>query len=76
MAINGADGKHYRVDFAWPEQRVVLEADGRAKYRADELWHEKRREIALKRAGFRVVRVVWPAARAWLHELLRTHPSG
>lgn len=53
----------------------MLEADGRAKYTDDELWREKRRELALTRAGYRVVRVTWsdvvddwPATCVWLAE--------
>jgi very-short-patch-repair endonuclease len=76
------DGKRYRVDFAWPQFRVVLEADGRGKYRGDELWGEKQRALALTRAGYRVVRVVWkdvlatwPATSAWLSDLLPTDRS-
>jgi very-short-patch-repair endonuclease len=50
----------YRVDLCWPEYRFVVEADGRGKYADDdEKWREKRREIALRRMGYRVERVVW-----------------
>ncbi|SHG08168.1 Protein of unknown function [Jatrophihabitans endophyticus] len=49
----------YRVDFCWPEQRLVLEADGRDKYTADALWREKRREHALRSRGWRVERILW-----------------
>jgi hypothetical protein len=64
--VVGADGKRYRADFAWPEFRLVLEADGRLKYQAEELWAEKGREFALARAGWRAVRVRWlDVARNW-----------
>lgn len=49
-----------RVDFAWPEQRVVVEVDGytfhagRDSYRAD-----RRRTNALVLAGWRVLRFSW-----------------
>lgn len=49
-----------RVDFAWPEVRLVVEADGfafhadRAGYRAD-----RRRGNALVLAGWRVLRFSW-----------------
>ena len=33
-----------RVDFYWPECRLVLEADGRLKYTDEERWAEKKRE--------------------------------
>jgi very-short-patch-repair endonuclease len=48
-----------RVDFCWPKQRLILEADGRAKYTDDELWDEKKREARLRGHGFRVERVLW-----------------
>jgi very-short-patch-repair endonuclease len=38
---------------------VVLEADGRMKYRGDELWREKLRQERLERLGYRVIRVLW-----------------
>ena len=49
-----------RVDFAWPEARLVLECDGfafhsdRAAYRRD-----RSRMNELERRGWRVVRVTW-----------------
>lgn len=48
-----------RVDFAWPELGVVLEADGMVKYVDGALKAEKRRELALRRAGLEVVRSTW-----------------
>jgi hypothetical protein len=55
----GPDRRRYRVDFLWRRQRLILEADGRDKYIADELWQEKQRELALTRAGYRIERVIW-----------------
>ena len=49
----------FRVDFLWPDQRLVLEVDGKAKSTAEELWREKRRDALLRRLGYRVVRVTW-----------------
>ena len=49
----------YRVDFLWPEQRLILEADGRVKYTGDELWREKKRETRLRALRYRVERVLW-----------------
>jgi uncharacterized protein DUF559 len=75
--LRGADGKRYRVDFFWPDFGLILEADGRGKYSDDQLWDEKKREVALTRAGYRVVRVRWadlgagwPAVAQWLRELM------
>lgn len=57
-----------RADFAWPELRVVGEFDGRVKYGrllrpgqspGDVVFAEKRREDAIRDAGFRVVRWIW-----------------
>jgi len=71
--IVGIDGGRYRVDFSWDEGRIVLEADGRAKYVqraaeldvpvADVVWEEKRREDAIRAAGAtRFARVTWDDA--------------
>jgi hypothetical protein len=55
--VRGADGRRYRLDFLWREQRVVGEADGWGKYVDREvLREEKRREDALRAAGFTIVR--------------------
>lgn len=54
---HAADGSFVaRVDFFWPQHRTVCEVDGRVKYagkgQVDQpggvLWHEKRREDALR----------------------------
>lgn len=53
-----------RVDFAWPEQRLVVETDGfafhadRERYRSD-----RRRTNALVLAGWRVLRFSWEDVR-------------
>lgn len=76
LTITGWRGP-IRVDFVWPERRLILETDGRSKYSEEERWHEKRRAIALDRAGYQVERVVWadvmatwPATAAHLWTLL------
>ncbi len=52
-----------RVDFLWRELGLVVEFDGAAKYGGldgrEALVAEKRREDALRRLGFRVVRLTW-----------------
>ncbi len=72
----------YRVDLLFRAHRVIVEADGRLKYTADELWREKRRELRLGRLGYVVVRVTWtdllhnwPDVRAQLAHELR-FPAG
>jgi len=57
--VDPADGWHCRVDMLWPAQRLVVEADGRLKYRDSELWREKLRQERLERLGYRVIRVLW-----------------
>jgi hypothetical protein len=57
-----------RTDFAWPEFRMVGEFDGAVKYgrllkdgetTSDVLVRERRRELAIEHAGWRVVRWTW-----------------
>lgn len=57
--LTAADGRRYRVDFYWPEPKLILEADGLGKYRTAGPGEEKRRERALRRAGYQVERVIW-----------------
>ena len=65
-----ADGWWCRVDMLWPEQRVVLEADGKIKYTDAELWREKRRQLRLERLGYRVVRAIWADVMVDPHPLM------
>ena len=56
-------GRH-RLDFAWKEEKVALEFDGKIKYfdyspTAEVLFEERRREKALVEEGWRFVRVEW-----------------
>jgi len=85
------DDHTYRLDFLWPRTKVVGEFDGRIKYRKnsfgkdaeDTVLNERRRELALARAGYDVARwtweEAWPAdAPAMLRELAHhgIHPTG
>jgi very-short-patch-repair endonuclease len=57
-----AEGRTYRADFRIAGTRVLVEFDGRVKYESGDravLFEEKRREDALRRAGWVVVRLVW-----------------
>ena len=57
---DGLDGWWARVDFLWPEQRTVVEADGRSKYSSlDDLWDEKLRQERIEELGYVVRRVTW-----------------
>lgn len=54
----------HRMDFAWEEEKLALEFDGRAKYfdykPTDEvIFQERRREKALMEEGWRFIRVEW-----------------
>lgn len=64
-----------RVDFWWPQCRVVGELDGRVRYRADVVpgtrdgvdpadvvWREKLREDRIRATGATVVRCTWDEA--------------
>jgi very-short-patch-repair endonuclease len=58
--VTGASGKRYRVDFLWPEFRLIGEADGAVKYRsADDVMAEKERHGDLGDAGHGLVRWTW-----------------
>lgn len=52
-----------RVDLALDDSNVVIEFDGMLKYRgssnSEALVNEKRRQVAIERLGYRVVRYVW-----------------
>jgi len=57
-----------RTDFAWPSRRLAGEFDGRVKYErllrlgeaaSDVVVRERRRELAIERAGWCVVRFTW-----------------
>lgn len=58
-----------RTDFAWEQQRVVGEFDGRVKYGrllrpgqdpGEAVFEEKRREDTIRDEGWQVVRWTWP----------------
>ena len=67
--VRSADGGLVgRTDFAWEEQRLLGEFDGRVKYGrllrpgqepGDAVFEEKRREDAVRDEGWGVVRWVW-----------------
>ena len=67
--ITGSSGGFVaRTDFAWEEQRVIGEFDGRVKYGrllrpgqdpGDIVFEEKRREDAIRDLGWGVVRWTW-----------------
>ncbi len=71
-AIVGEDGRTYYGDLVWRGLRVIGEADGWSKYEMggdpmERLRAEKRREDALRRAGWIIVR--------WTADELRDDPA-
>lgn len=71
-------GRH-RMDFAWEEEKLGLEFDGRTKYfdykPTDEvIFQERRREKALMEDGWRFIRIEWKdlfQERAFKERILR-----
>jgi Transcriptional regulator, AbiEi antitoxin/Protein of unknown function (DUF559) len=61
VILSGANGDFIgRVDFFWPDHRVVAEADGLLKYSSGrEAIAELRRDRLLREAGFEVVHLTW-----------------
>jgi hypothetical protein len=66
-----ASGGHFlgRGDFGYPAERMLGEFDGRIKYgrllqpgqsAGDVVFEEKRREDAIRAAGWQVARWTWP----------------
>jgi very-short-patch-repair endonuclease len=63
LEVQSRAGRH-RLDFAWKEEKLALEFDGRTKYfdykPVDEvIFQERRREKALMEDGWRFIRVEW-----------------
>jgi very-short-patch-repair endonuclease len=50
----------YEVDFCWPQQRVVVEADGRRTHDTPQAFErDRQRDLDLELAGFHVIRITW-----------------
>jgi very-short-patch-repair endonuclease len=62
--VLGLDGHSVaRVDFAYPREKVAIEADGYEFHSSPEDWHrDRRRQNALTTLGWTVYRVTWPDA--------------
>lgn len=63
LEVSSRAGRH-RLDFAWKEEKVALEFDGKTKYfdyspTPEVIFEERRREKALEEEGWRFVRVEW-----------------
>lgn len=58
----------YRLDFAWPEVAVCLEADGWYHQNLDVIERDRRRDAQLRGAGWWTYRVDWTAGEDVLYE--------
>lgn len=55
--LKGHSGRRYRADFAWPDRRVILEADGRTTHsRREAMEDDRMRDGDLQAAGWRTLR--------------------
>lgn len=61
--VYGKNGLRYWGDFAWPEFKIIGEADGALKYKSQErVIAERERQLELERNGWIVVRWNWHEA--------------
>jgi hypothetical protein len=66
------DGQRFRLDFAWPEQRVFLEGNGFGFHRlASDLDRDARRQNELVMTGWRPLEVTFRMTDAEIERLLR-----
>jgi predicted transcriptional regulator of viral defense system len=56
--VNGRIGA-YEVDFHWPEQKLIVETDGRRAHDTAIAFERDRRRLDLERAGWHVIRLSW-----------------
>jgi hypothetical protein len=56
------DGIVLFLDLALPESRIALEADGRGHERGDQFVWDRRRDVLVAEAGWRVIRFSWEDA--------------
>ncbi len=71
-------GHSYRLDFAWPDRKVAVEADGRIVHggRRRAFYDDRRRWSDLASIGWRIVPVTWEDVEQrpteWLTKLAQT----
>lgn len=54
----------HRVDFAYPERKLVVEVDGRTFHsRLQDMVNDRERDMAAAAAGWQVVRIMWETLR-------------
>jgi very-short-patch-repair endonuclease len=67
-----ANGRRWRLDFAWPERRVALEYDGVAWHSgAEAFFRDRRRYATLQELGWVVVSIVAEDVRCRPSEIVR-----
>ena len=49
------NGREFRLDLAWPEQKVAVEYDGAEHHGPDRRHHDERRRALLRAAGWRII---------------------
>ena len=50
----------HEVDFCWPEQRLIVETDGRRTHGTPQAFErDRQRDLELARAGWQVLRISW-----------------
>ena len=56
----------FRVDFADPVRKVIVELDGRRWHEAEvDRVRDRRRDMELRAAGWRVIRITWLDMKYW-----------
>jgi very-short-patch-repair endonuclease len=66
-------GRRIEADLIWPEQRLVVEADGRQTHdTAAAFERDRRRDRDLAAAGYRVLRITWSQLEDELERTLNT----
>lgn len=59
---------NYRLDFAWPEVKICLEADGWYHRNLDVLDRDRKRDADLRNIGWWTFRVDWTAGEDVMYE--------
>jgi uncharacterized protein DUF559 len=69
-------GRRIVPDFLWPDERIVIEADGPHHDDAFERMADRERQAILEAHGYRVIRVTWEQAIAQPGRTLRRFREG
>lgn len=70
--IADRNGRIWRVDFAWPHQRLAVEYDGLAWHSGPKaLIYDRQRRIALQEVGWTVIAIIADDVRRWPLQTVR-----